>query len=261
MSPEELAEALYERYYHLFDDEYKVDPKIIANAKQIVVIEKELDNCDGKLITYDGVDLIFVNKNLKEETSKKFTIAHELGHHEISKHRSVLKHGLCVSTFKLNYNPSSFQEKEANDFASSLLMPKKLFQEYSDELEISGETIKKISEKFNVSLTAAALRYLKIGKIPICVIMVKNGRIEWAFCSDYFRLKYIEKGKLIRRESEGWKYFNKKESFTEGPALIKASVWFWNDRNLKEDFYIYEDIIPLPAYKSLLIILWEYNLQ
>ncbi len=257
MSPEELAEALYERYCHLFDDKYKVDPKIIANAKQIVVIEKELDHCDGKLVSDSGVDLIFVNKNLKEETSKKFTIAHELGHYEISKHRSVLKHGFYVSSFRLDYNPNSFQEKEANDFASSFLMPKKLFKEFSDGLEINGQTIKIISEKFNVSLTATALRYLKIGRIPTCVIMVNDGKILWAFCSKYFKLNYIEIGKTIRRESEGWKFFNKRETFTEGPTLIKASVWFWNDRNLKKDFYIYEDIIPLSAYNSVLIILWE----
>lgn len=260
MSPEELAEILYEKYCNLFEDKYKVDPKIIAIAEQVVVIENELENCDGKLISDgNGVNLIMINKNLKEETSKRFTIAHELGHYEISKHRSVLQHGFNVSSFKLNYNPTSFQEKEANEFASSLLMPKKLFREITDQLEINSQTIKKISDKFNVSLTAASLRYLKIGKKTICVIKVKDKKIEWAFCNDNFKLKYIKRGQTILRESEGWKYFNNKDSFTEGPALINASVWFYNDNNLRNDFYIYEDVIPLPSYNSVLIILWEYE--
>jgi len=38
MSPEELAEILYEKYCNLFEDKYKVDPKIIAIAEQVVVI-------------------------------------------------------------------------------------------------------------------------------------------------------------------------------------------------------------------------------
>ena len=77
MSPEELAEILYEKYCNLFEDKYKVDPKIIAIAEQVVVIENELENCDGKLKSDgNGVNLIMINKNLKEETSKRFTIAH-----------------------------------------------------------------------------------------------------------------------------------------------------------------------------------------
>jgi Predicted Zn peptidase len=145
MSPEELAEILYEKYCNLFEDKYKVDPKFIAIAEQVVVIENELENCDGKFISDgNGVYLIMINKNLKEETSKRFTIAHELGHFEISKHRSVLQHGFNVFSFKLNYNPTSFQEKEANEFAASLLMPKKLFREFTDQLEINSQTIKKI---------------------------------------------------------------------------------------------------------------------
>lgn len=40
--------------------------------------------------------------------------------------------------------------------------------------------------EFNVSLSAAAIRYALIGQIQIAVILCKEGKIEWNFVNKIF---------------------------------------------------------------------------
>jgi Zn-dependent peptidase ImmA (M78 family) len=83
-------------------------------------------------------------------TRKRFSLAHEIGH------------------FALNHGPLSFlsnfidardikQEREANKFASELLMPKRILARYG------FLTPEKISSLCNVSLQAATIRAGQMG--------------------------------------------------------------------------------------------------
>ena len=52
------------------------------------------------------------------------------------------------------------------------------FNKFIIERKINMELIKDIAKYFNVSITAAALRYVNIGKYPIAVIMSEEGNGE-----------------------------------------------------------------------------------
>jgi Zn-dependent peptidase ImmA (M78 family) len=99
---------------------------------------------------------IFVNDDYPA-TRNLFTIAHEIGHyvlHEGSQNRFDEYHKYT--------KVEKEREKEANDFAAELLMPQYKFEEVFDEFK--GD-IKKIADKFGVSIKATEVRAFWLGLI------------------------------------------------------------------------------------------------
>ena len=73
-------------------------------------------------MTYQNRKIIIVNDNVPKGRVR-FSVAHELGHY-------FLKHG-PVALSILNYRPRpTYQEVDANAFASELLMPKPMLNTY-----------------------------------------------------------------------------------------------------------------------------------
>ena len=95
-----------------------------------ILIEEELTNCDGKIIPGKNKVIIKVRSSIQFEQRKRFVIAHEIGH--LILHRNIQLHDDIFSNFNIfegmeNALKNGKQELEANEFASELLMPQKLF--------------------------------------------------------------------------------------------------------------------------------------
>lgn len=148
------------------------------------------------------------------------------------------------------------REDDANLFAAELLMYRPWFTDFTKNREINFELIKEIAEYFNVSLTAAAIRYANIGKYPVAVILSRDGKKAWSYISDYFPLKWIEKGYRVRNESATHYYFNNKET-PANANLIPAFAWFSGDVKCRRDVYFYEQNLVMKNYNSVLTMLWE----
>src|SRR4051812_14828223 len=95
-----------------------------------ILIEETLNNCDGKIIFGNTKAVIKLNSQIQFPERKRFVVAHEIGHLMLHKNMQ-----LPDDTFA-NFNiiagmertlKSGTQELEANEFASELLMPEKLF--------------------------------------------------------------------------------------------------------------------------------------
>lgn len=107
---------------------------------------------------------IFVNE-LDPDYRQRFTIAHEIGHN-VYDHSGVRNR--ITQDQKISGEENSFVdiliERQANDFASKLLMPKKLLLDVKKHLEESNEIrnerqeVTKLAEKFNVSYIAMEYR-------------------------------------------------------------------------------------------------------
>ncbi|MFA6980546.1 MAG: ImmA/IrrE family metallo-endopeptidase [Ignavibacteriaceae bacterium] len=155
-------------------------------------------------------------------------------------------------SFKINKR----REDEANVFASELLMYKPWFHVFTGSRTINFELIKETADYFNVSLTAAILRYAAIGKCPIAVILSCNGEKKWSFISDRFPYKWIEKGYKVRNESAAHYFFKGKETPPEA-NLTPAFAWFSGDVKCRRDVYFYEQNVVMKSYNSVLTMLWE----
>ncbi len=156
---------------------------------------------DGLTWFEEGTDDFYIHLNIQtgnnnRTTKGRFTLAHELGHYFIPTHRKGLINGTLKPHGSVSYltNQRAWQiEREADAFASSLLMPKLSFGKFIQGKQFCFGLIEKIAERYNVSISAAALRFADIGNDPLLICYAVDGKIRWVSHSDdfpFWRMRY-----------------------------------------------------------------------
>lgn len=165
------AESLLKKY-NLFDL-IPIDVFSLAKSIGINFIDHKLsDDISGVLIINNGIGSIGYNSN-HPIVRQRFTVAHEIGHFVLNHSREgsvFIDQPSKHMTTKLyrNSNSSSgenLQEIEANNFAASLLMPKKHVIPQSKNYSISdltGNGIEKMAKVFNVSTQSMIFRLINL---------------------------------------------------------------------------------------------------
>lgn len=105
---------------------------------------------------------IFINQN-ENELRKRFTIAHELGHFVKHRDKYMISGSSTPDLVFFRDNSIDPVEKEANDFAADLLMPKDIF---ISKIKSGCNTLEKLSTAFQLSTSAVKYRAYKLGLIP-----------------------------------------------------------------------------------------------
>jgi Zn-dependent peptidase ImmA (M78 family) len=168
--------------------------------------------------TFDGMTIydqsqFFIHINTfrgnKPNTNRaRFTIAHELGHYFLDNHRIGLMQGLLSPhPSKNNENTHNKIEREADYFASCLLMPEERFKKLVLRKKFDFSIIKLISDYFQTSITATAIRFADIGNHPLMIVFGENGKIKWRKNSDDFPFKYLLYSKKVPENSVMGEYF------------------------------------------------------
>lgn len=132
-----------------------VDVHNIAKLLGFTVIESDFpDKYSGEIFIEGEVKSIGVNKNHTVKR-QRFTIAHELGHY-LNGHQYFDEDGEMLEDTEFDFNnPLHKQEREANLFASELLMPKEFLIKDLEEL---GLNMNKLTERYQVSEQAMWIR-------------------------------------------------------------------------------------------------------
>lgn len=185
----------------------------------------------------------------------RFTIAHEIGHYFLPEHvEQALKNGQHISNSK--YKP--WYEVEADYFATCLLMPKKLFKSEMSKFPDGLDAIKALSQIFNTSITATAIRYAELADFPISVIFSTDGIIDFVKHSKpMFKLgrKLVMKGSQIPVSSKSSAIHTINMTF-ELP--ISLDIWCQCDSKISG----HEIFINLGEYqKRLTVITSNYELD
>ncbi len=131
---------------------------------------------------------IIVNSRIPNRHRKRFTVAHELGH-------------VCLHIIKAN-NKSSFKcmnndihsgensnktyEKEADEFASALLMPSSVISPLISSNDLSWSLVKEVNSLCDVSLEAAARRTVALSRDSCCLVIHKDGEMWYPLKSNSF---------------------------------------------------------------------------
>ncbi len=111
------------------------------------------DNISGTITKKGDLLIIGVNSN-HAVVRQRFTIAHELGHF-------LLGHELGEKIIDDVFDKPTDKEKEANNFAAEILMPKNLLaQDILKKIKIP-----ELAKKYMVSEQAMSIRLLKTGLI------------------------------------------------------------------------------------------------
>lgn len=123
---------------------------------------------------------VLYNPNIGSPGRINFTIAHELGHYLL--HRASVNSFECSQRDLIDYggNDSVKREEEANVFASYLLMPLDDFREQIGNETISLDLLGHCADRYNVSLTAAALKWLEYTDQRAVLVVSRDEFILWA---------------------------------------------------------------------------------
>ena len=134
---------------------------VVKELFGIKLIKKDLGHsASGFLEEINNQWCIYVNK-YDNEKRQRFTIAHELGHYILHRNNafgSRFQHDFIFFRDE-NTNPI---EREANNFAAELLMPK---EEVVSLIKEGYNTVNALAEKFDLSTSAVRYRAYKLGLI------------------------------------------------------------------------------------------------
>ena len=126
---------------------------------------------------------IIYNKAIRSRGRQNFTLAHELGHYFL--HRQQYPDGIKCSSRNMGdwSTARSLIESEANIFASYLLMPLDDFRAQIKGRAIDIDVMTELADRYDVSLTAAILKWLTITHKRAMIVVGKEGFIDWAWSS------------------------------------------------------------------------------
>lgn len=113
----------------------------------------------------------------------RFTVAHELGHFFIDDHRNALKSGAPPHGSRSEFESNLLVEREADHFASHLLMPSTQFFRVARRNRPGMNGILGIAKHFGTSVTASAIRYAKAEIVPCVVIKWSPTDFQWMWIS------------------------------------------------------------------------------
>lgn len=171
------AESLLE---DLGFDSLPIKPAEVANAIDSqdfrLVMESHAFQSDkilGKAEGNSKAALIYLNTRIPDPGRYNFTAAHELGHvclHIIPEKIFTFECG----TKELNDFYDNPAEKEANGFASGLLLPKSLLPRW----ELNWKSVSDISKLCGTSLEATYRRLSYLERAPSAMIIHKGGNFK-----------------------------------------------------------------------------------
>lgn len=224
--------------------------KIPINAKEIVeklgirYREDSLDiRIDGCLYREGSKALMVINKNISYERRKNFTIAHEIGHFQIKGHDADT---FCSSfDISASYGGSGkTKEREANCFASELLMPEDAIKSFIKDKCFNFSTIESVAEEFQVSLIASALRTLKLCNEKVAIVVSRHGKILWSFTATNF--KYTVRIGRLNDQAYAYDAFYRGEELPKDFNSVNPRSWLSDtfipqELNIQEHSHFFSD--------------------
>ena len=191
-----------------------------------------LASCEGMLVRNPHDDAewgIFYNGKAPAER-QRFTIAHELGHFVL--HRGQRPNFSCdkESVYSGADRMRSI-EREADDFASNLLMPGDLLRDAISDRRIDLHVLSALAKRFQVSFESLCIRFIKFTPLRAILVYWDNGfaKYEWRSSSA------IKTRARIRRTCEP------QEPLSETLAADPDIAQEWNGIDMPADVWCPEE--------------------
>ena len=136
----------------------------------------------GALLRENGEFVILVSASCPTVGNRRFSAGHELGHYHLTGHLEAL---LSLGSHYSGPPESTTDplEREANTFASELLMPEPLVRPIVANSDIGLNSVQAIAMRCETSLVSAAIRYTQLSPDPVAIIVSYDGTIEFSSVS------------------------------------------------------------------------------
>jgi len=210
--------------------------------------EVDSDGFDGALVRRSsGVGgRILVKRNIREQTRKRFTVAHEIGHYLLHKDSDSMSCGVkdIANWTNVEVNP----EHEADEFASELLLPSAEVKSLIGTQWPSLQLVSDIAREFDASLMAAIRKYCDVATQSCAGVWIEGSRIRWFSPSRNFP-HWIKVGEEVDAGLLDCK------TPLEEMVEVRASDWI---PAFSEDVeaILLQGCVRMPTYKGSLLLLW-----
>jgi len=241
-----------------------VEPQLIASGLGLGISMNDYKQAfDGLLENKGGKFHIYLN--IKNDghlyhPRTRFSLAHELGHFLIDEHYNLLRdESIRPQPSFQNYNMENRMEVEADYFASCLLMPESRIRKDLERRKFTFALIDEISKKYNVSSTAALLRFIAINTYPIMVVCSRDSKIAWYRKSDdfpFFQFRLGQSGGVNEYTSAGEYFYEGKKNLYK-TETVYAEDWFviYNKEDRRRPFKEY--CLYYEPMKQVISVIWE----
>lgn len=253
-----------------------IEPERLIDNTECVTMSRGSygESFDG-MLEFDGIGFhIYANMDRLsrlDEGRGAFTLAHELGHYYIDEHRHWLEDhpgkGLPSLLFS-SLAKDAPHEREADVFASSLIMPTPSFRKRVRSPAPGADVVVDTAEFFRCSLTSTAIRFCELEPFPCAIIRWSAaGAYLWGRMSPRVQGAY---GALARDLSGMRSESLTAETLQGGSATARrgrrptvSEVWFpWAEgrslrKNAKLELYcatMDEHVMPLGDYGCLTLL-------
>ena len=189
----------------------------------------------------------------------RFSVAHELGHYFLDKHRAYLMGGGEPHESRSEFKTDTIVEQEADAFAAGLLMPARLARPSVNETELSLPVIHDLAAHFDLSLVSTSLRAVQLSDYPCAVVGIRQGRVSWCSCSQplidagfYPPEKREPKSTTAQAQ---WRAFSV-GGVVEEPGSSVTKDWFRTyDRDDLDALHVDEHYLAVPIMNTLVVLL------
>ena len=165
-----------------------VDPVWIARQEGLSVEEKQLSTgVFGALWKRGDSFGIIVSQSCPTIGHRRFSLAHELGHYHVDGHVDAMFVGgseIVESKGGFFRNRRDPLEREADWFASELLVPSAQLGSRIRDVAPSIEVLRCLAGEFQTSLSMIAIRYSEVSDRAVASVLSREGQVEWAACSN-----------------------------------------------------------------------------
>ncbi|MCA9677655.1 MAG: ImmA/IrrE family metallo-endopeptidase [Myxococcales bacterium] len=208
----------------------------------------DLPGAHARLARIGDRAVIRVSTRVADPGAERFSIAHELGHLVLAHATPAAADAVCGPT-----PPGAVtHEAEANAFASELLMPEPLVRRSCEVSPVSLQVARDLAQDYQVSLLAAALRFVELTSERCALVLARKRRVEWVARSANFG-PYIPTGMPLDQASVAIDFFTKGRLFA-GCQPVPADSWFEEDD--AGDVEIMEDTAVVPGADAVMALLW-----
>jgi Zn-dependent peptidase ImmA (M78 family) len=162
-------------------DPADIELEAIALCVGAEVQYRHLANCEAQIIGYKDRAVIYVSPNTSPHR-KRFSTGHELGHWHHHRGRSFVCRSSDIG--KPIDEASRDVERQADAYSGDLVLPTFMVGPRLERLgEVSLEGIAELASEFKASVTAAAIRTVRMTRQPIILVAHKLFGRMWQWPS------------------------------------------------------------------------------
>ncbi len=221
-----------------------IDVEAICYYCRAPIIYRRMRGCEARIVSFRGTAVIVVNE-ASHPFRQRFSAAHELAHWMLDSRDQA--HSVTGEQYRES-------EGRADRWAADLLMPASMFTADAEGRDVTFDTVRDLARRYRTSLTATALRLVRLGSFPSMLVCSRRAeRWKW-----FYRGPGVPQ-EMWPRDQPGpgtsAHELLRGRRVSSGPRIVGAEGWL--ERKDAWWFEISEDSVAVQRGEVLSLLWWR----